>query len=129
MNTLGIALVLGLLCLWTVVAEAAEAKKLNPYTGQVDAIQEGKALYDRYGCADCHRTERGVGGRGQGLAVLDDEWVFGSDDETLFKLIRGELPGQTMPATPGKDLPEEEIWKMLAYIRSLYQGDPSKITW
>jgi mono/diheme cytochrome c family protein len=129
MNTLGIALVLGLLCLWTVVAEAGEAKKLNPYTGQVDAIQEGKALYDRYGCADCHRTERGARGGGQGLAVLDDEWVFGSDDETLFKLIRGELPGQTMPATPGKDLPEEEIWKMLAYIRSLYQGDPSKITW
>jgi mono/diheme cytochrome c family protein len=129
MNTLGIALVLGLLCLWTVVAEAGEAKKLNPYTGQVDAIQEGKALYDRYGCADCHRTERGGRGGGQGLAVLDDEWVFGSDDETLFKLIRGELPGQTMPATPGKDLPEEEIWKMLAYIRSLYQGDPSKITW
>jgi mono/diheme cytochrome c family protein len=129
MNTLGIALVLGLLCLWTVVAEAGEATKLNPYTGQVDAIQEGKALYDRYGCADCHRTERGARGGGQGLAVLDDEWVFGSDDETLFKLIRGELPAQTMPATPGKDLPEEEIWKMLAYIRSLYQGDPSKITW
>jgi mono/diheme cytochrome c family protein len=126
MNMLGIALVLGLLCLWPVVAGAGEAKKLNPYTGQADAIQEGKALYDRYGCADCHRTERG-GGRG--LPVVDDEWVFGSDDATLFKLIRGELPGQTMPATPGKDLPDEEIWKMLAYIRSLYQGDPSRITW
>jgi mono/diheme cytochrome c family protein len=125
MNTLSIALVLGLVCLWPVVAGAGEAKKLNPYTGQADAIQEGKALYERYGCADCHRT----GGSRQGLPVLDDEWVFGSDDETLFKLIRGELPGQTMPATPGKDLPEEEIWKMLAYIRSLYQGDPSKITW
>ena len=94
--------------------------------GQADAIQEGKALYDRYGCADCHRTERG-GGRG--LPVVDDEWVFGGDDETLFKLIRRELPGQTIPATPGKDLPEAEIRKMLAYIRSLYQGDPSKITW
>lgn len=129
MNMLGIALVLSLLCLWPVVAGTGEAKKLNPYTGQVDAIQEGKALYDRYGCADCHRTERRGGGGGQGLAVLDDEWVFGSDDETLFKLIRGELSGQTMPATPGKDLPEEEIWKMLAYIRSLYRGDPSKITW
>jgi mono/diheme cytochrome c family protein len=129
MNTLGIAFVLGLLCLWPVVAGAGEAKKLNPYTGQVDAIQEGKTLYDRYGCADCHRSARGAGGGGRGLPVVDDEWVFSSDDETLFKLIRGELPGQTMPATPGKDLPEEEIWKMLAYIRSLYQGDPSKITW
>jgi mono/diheme cytochrome c family protein len=129
MNTLGIAFVLGLLCLWPVVAGAGETKKLNPYTGQVDAIQEGKTLYDRYGCADCHRSERETGGGGRGLPVVDDEWVFGSDDETLFKLIRGELPGQTMPAAPGKDLPEEEIWKMLAYIRSLHQGDPSQITW
>lgn len=32
-----------------------------------------------------------------------------------------------MPAALGKDLSDEEIWKMLAYVRSLYQGDPSKI--
>ena len=67
MNTLSIAFVLGLLCLWPVVAGVGEAKKLNPYTGQVDAIQEGKTLYDRYGCADCHRSERGAGGSGRGL--------------------------------------------------------------
>jgi len=130
MNMLGATLVLGLLSLWPVAAGAGEAKKLNPFTGQAEAIQEGKALYDRYGCATCHgRDGGGGGGGGQGPAVLDDEWVFGSDDETLFKLIRGELPGQTMPAAPGKDLPEEEVWKMLAYVRSLYRGDPSKITW
>ena len=41
------------------------------------------------------------GGGGRGLPVVDEEWVFGSDDATLFKLIRGQLPGQTMPATPG----------------------------
>jgi hypothetical protein len=27
-----------------------------------------------------------------------------------------------LPAAPGKDLPDEEIWKMLAYIRSLHRG-------
>jgi len=32
-----------------------------------------------------------------------------------------------MPAALGKDLSDEEIWKMLAYVPSLYQGDPSKI--
>jgi hypothetical protein len=25
-----------------------------------------------------------------GRPVIDDEWTFGSDDETLFKLIRAE---------------------------------------
>jgi mono/diheme cytochrome c family protein len=105
MNTLGAALILGLLYLWPVVTGAGEAKKLNPYTGQAEAIQERKALYDCYGCAGCHGTEGGGGGAGHGPAVLDEAWGFGSDDETLFKLIRGELPGQTMPAAPGKDLP------------------------
>ena len=102
MNTLGIALVLGLLCLWPVVAGAGKAKKLNPYTGQVDAIQEGKALYDRYGCADCHRTERGAGGGGRGLPVVDDEWEFSSDDETLFKVIRGDYRGKPCQRRPAK---------------------------
>jgi hypothetical protein len=32
-----------------------------------------------------------------------------------------------MPAPLGKDLPDEEIWKMLAYVRSLDHGEPSKI--
>jgi hypothetical protein len=93
MNTRGDALGLALLYLWPFVTRAGEAKKLTPYTGQAEAIQEGKALYDRYGCAACQGTEGGGGGdAGQGSAVLDEVWVFGSDDETLFQLIREELP-------------------------------------
>jgi hypothetical protein len=26
-------------------------------------------------------------------------------------------------------LPDDDVWKILAYVRSLYQGDPSKINW
>jgi cytochrome c(L) len=105
---------------------AGEAKKLNPYTGNPEAIKEGRALYLQYGCSGCH----GVGGGGgMGPSLADDEWKFGSDDDTLFKLIKGEIPQQTMPAVFGKELTDEQIWKMLAYVRSLYQGDPSKINW
>lgn len=64
-----------------------------------------------------------------GPAVLDDTWKFGSDDATLFKLIRGEIPQQTMPAVFGKILKDDEIWKMIAYIRSVYRGDPGRIDW
>jgi len=64
-----------------------------------------------------------------GPPLLDDVWKFGGDDETLFKLIRGEIPEQTMPAVFGKVLKDDEIWKILAYIRSLYRGDPSKVVW
>jgi cytochrome c(L) len=123
------ALVLGLLLghLGSLVAEeAAKPQKLNPYTGNPEAIKEGKALYLQVGCSGCH----GVGGGGgMGPALLDDEWKFGSDDETLSKLIKGQLPQQTMPSVFGKELKDDDVWKILAYVRSLYQGDPSKINW
>jgi cytochrome c(L) len=106
--------------------EAVTPQKLNPYTGNAEAIQQGKALYLQMGCSGCH----GVGGGGgMGPALLDDEWKFGSDDATLFKLIKGEVPQQTMPATIGNALKDDEIWKIIAYVRSLYHGDPSKINW
>ena len=106
--------------------EQAKPKKLNPYTGNAEAIKEGRALYFKYGCNGCHG---GTGGGGMGRPLVDDEWTWGSDDETVFKLIRGEIPGQTMPAVFGKVLTEDETWKIIAWIRSIYKGDPSKINW
>jgi len=106
--------------------EAATPPKLNPYTGNAEAIEQGRALFLQMGCSGCH----GVGGGGgMGPALLDDEWKFGSDDATLFKLIKGEIPQQTMPAAFGNVLKDEDIWKLIAYVRSLYRGDPSKINW
>jgi mono/diheme cytochrome c family protein len=62
-------------------------------------------------------------------SVIDDQWTFGSDDETLFKLIKGEIPHQTMPTMFGSELSDAQIWQVLAYVRSVYKGDPSKINW
>jgi cytochrome c(L) len=133
MRTWGLGLVSPLI-LWLlliqfsvlVAEEQPMPKKLNPYTGQEHAIQEGRALYLQHGCSGCH----GVGGGGgMGPALLDDEWKFGSDDETLFRLIKGEIPEQTMPAVFGNELTDDDVWKILAYVRSLYKGDPSKINW
>jgi cytochrome c(L) len=107
-------------------AEPAKPEKLNPYTGNAEAIQQGRTLYLQTGCSACHGTG---GGGGMGPALLDDEWKFGSDDLTLFKLIKGEIPQQTMPAAFGSTLKDDEIWQILAFVRSLYQGDPNKIDW
>ena len=63
-----------------------------------------------------------------GKAILDDTWAFGSDDETLYKLMKGQISQQTMPKTWAA-LPDEQIWKTLAYVRSLYKGDPALINW
>jgi mono/diheme cytochrome c family protein len=62
------------------------------------------------------------------MPLLDDVWKFGSDDETLFKLVKGQIDAQTMPKIYGH-LSDDDVWKIIAYIRSIYQGDPSKINW
>ena len=61
--------------------------------------------------------------------LFDDDWIYGDDDETLFKLIKGEIPDQVMPNVFGKVMTDDEIWEVLAWIRSIYKGDPSKISW
>ena len=92
----------------------------------VEDVVEGRNLYLTYGCVGCHGVN---GGGGMGKPILDDEWIFGSDDATIFKLIRGEVPKQTMPNAIGKALTDEQIRKVIVYVRHIYQGDKSKIAW
>lgn len=100
-------------------------KKLNPFTGNPEAIKEGRTLWVQYGCSGCHGV---MGGGGMAPPVIDDQWKFGSSDEVLFKLIKGEISEQTMPkAFAG--LQPDQIWKMIAYVRSIYSGDPARADW
>jgi len=98
----------------------------NPFAKSTDAVIEGRKIFLKYGCSGCHGLG---GGGGMGKPLIDDEWKFGSDDRTLFKLIRGEIPEQTMPTTIGKGMTDDEVWKVLLYVRSVYAGDASKINW
>ena len=103
----------------------AAPRKLNPFTGNADMAAEGRTLYFQVGCQGCHG---GGGGGGMATSVIDEAWTFGSDDEALFRLIKGEVPEQTMP-TVYSVLEDEEIWKILAFIRSVYAGDPGRVDW
>lgn len=108
------------------VAAADVPPGTNPFAHSAEAVVAGRKLYLKYGCSGCHGMG---GGGGMGKPLIDDEWKFGSDDQTLFKLIRGEIPNQTMPNAIGKTMTEEEVWKVLLYVRSVYAGDSSKINW
>ena len=108
-----------------VLGQDAAVKKLNPFNGNAEATQQGRTLWLQYGCSGCHGV---MGGGGMGAPVIDDVWKFGSDDETLMKLIKGQIPAQTMPKIYGA-MPDEEAWKIIAYVRSVYAGDKSKINW
>jgi mono/diheme cytochrome c family protein len=121
----GLAAALSVVSVYESAAAAEKPRMLNPFAGSPAAIEEGRKLYQANGCAACHGVQ---GGGGMGKAILDDTWAFGSDDEALFKLMKGQIPQQTMPKT-WASLPDDQIWKMIAYVRTLYKGDPGLINW
>lgn len=112
----------------------------NPYTGDAAAIAQGKDLFVSYACSGCHGAG---GGGGMCPPVINDIWVYGGDDTTLFNLIKlGSVglraKGYTrvghenvigdMPPFAGV-LTDEQEWKLIAYVRSKYAGDPSLKNW
>jgi cytochrome c oxidase cbb3-type subunit 3 len=86
----------------------------NPYGASDAAVEEGRFLYVRMNCAYCHGFD-GTGGMGPDLT--DNQWRYGASDVDVFNTIyRGRAQG--MPAW-GPVLTENQIWKLVAYVRSL----------
>ena len=99
-------------------------RKLNPFTGNTEATAEGEALYKKFNCYACHGMK---GGGGMGPNLTDETWQTGDgSDANLQAQIRdgkGAMP-------PFKSLlNEEQTWKLITFVRSLYKGSAEKITW
>lgn len=91
----------------------------NPYEGNAQAVQEGKALYGAMNCAYCHAD----GGAGLiGPPLNGPGWRYGGTPADLYKSIHDGRP-QGMPAW-GARLPPDQIWKLVAYIESLGGASP-----
>ena len=109
-------------------AEPGKPKKLNPCMGNEAAIKNGQQLFWRTGCEACHGPTGG-GAMPGAPKLYDDEWKFGGDDEAVFKLIKGQIPGMTMPNVFGMILNDMQIWNIIAWIRTLYKDNPDMIAW
>ncbi|HZP87613.1 MAG TPA: c-type cytochrome [Burkholderiales bacterium] len=86
----------------------------NPYAGQADAIKQGQMLFVRMNCASCHGYDASGG---MGPSLRDTFWRYGGTPVDIYKSILEGRP-QGMPAW-GQALPNEAIWRIVAYIESL----------
>lgn len=107
----------------------------NPYTDKPDMIEAGRKLYFSYSCNGCHG---GGGGGGMCPPLTNETWVYGSDDDIFFRLIaqgsqemtkehgmkRKGQEGVVGPMPPFGELikTDDEMWKIVAFVRSLYKG-------
>ena len=99
-------------------------QKLNPYTGNAEAIAEGQELYKQLNCYGCHGMR---GGGGMGPNLTDQAWQTGDgSDANLLAQIqegRGKMPAYK------EVIDDDQAWKIIAFVRTLYKGDPMKIQW
>ncbi len=108
----------------------------SPYSDVLSVAEQGHKLFQAYDCSGCHG---GGGGGGMAAPLTNEIWIYGSADDTLFRLITlgtGSLsPGNAFemqgfvrkgsenvvgPMPPyGEIIPtEDDIWKIIAWIRS-----------
>jgi mono/diheme cytochrome c family protein len=120
------------------VTNTPKGKLANPYKDtQADIVTQGGKLLLSYSCSGCHG---GGGGGGLCPPLTNDTWVYGGDDDTLFRLVvlgSDELQKQgytrigrenvvgPMPSFGSIIKNADDLWKILAFVRSRYQGDPA----
>jgi mono/diheme cytochrome c family protein len=83
------------------------AHESNPFTGDAQAIVQGRRLY-RSTCYICHLD---TGGRGPDLRKSK---LKGQD---FIRIVLNGKKGTQMPAWKGK-LSEDEMWKILAFLEA-----------
>jgi len=114
------------------LAKTAEKGSLkSPYADYASVAEEGHQKFMAAGCNGCHG---GTGGGGMGPPLTNEVWVYGKDDDTLFRLIAlgsDELQKQgysrkgsenvvgPMPPMGGIVKSDDDLWKIIAWIRSI----------
>jgi mono/diheme cytochrome c family protein len=116
---------------------APQGSLKNPYKDTDTAVTEaGGKLYQLFACSGCHG---GTGGGGMCPPLTDGVWVYGGDDDTLFRLVTygsqsmlskgysrkaeenvvGAMPGMGQVVKT-----DDDLWRILAWMRSNYHGPP-----
>jgi mono/diheme cytochrome c family protein len=119
------------------VTDAPVGQLRSPYGDSAAIAEEGQRLYRAFDCNGCHG---GSGGGGMAAPLTNEVWIYGSEDDTLFRVIAlgtGSLsPGDAFrkqgfvrkgsenvvgPMPPYGEIikTDNDIWKIIAWIRSI----------
>ena len=102
--------------LWAQAATPAVTEQArNPFSGDPKAITQGAVLF-RQECVFCHGVAARGGMRGPDLTT--GSWNHGGADADLARTITVGVPGTAMPPN---NLKADEIWQIVAYLRTLQQ--------
>lgn len=99
----------------------------NPLANDPKAAKAGEYEF-RINCALCHGLGARGGGRGPDLTRAQKKHAH--SDAEMFQVISNGIPGTAMPANgtngQGVGMTDEEIWQLIAYIRSVEVKAPAK---
>jgi mono/diheme cytochrome c family protein len=119
------------------VASTQRGQLRSPYADFSRVAEQGRKIYLSHDCGGCHG---GGGGGGMAAPLTNEVWIYGNDDDTLFRLITlgtGSLSlGDAFqkqgfvrkgsehvvgPMPPFGEIikTEDDIWKIIAWIRSV----------
>ena len=95
------------------MAQPKPEQPVNPLAGNEQAIAEGRELFNRT-CTVCHGLNGAAAERAPALGGGRSYNI--RTDAGIFEAIQNGIAGSAMP---GSSLQTMEIWKIVAYIRSL----------
>jgi putative heme-binding domain-containing protein len=116
---------------WTplliLAASAAHAGDDNNRLAQDPKAAKAGEYEFRINCAFCHGLGARGGGRGPDLTRARKKHA--TSDAAMFQIISNGIPGTAMPANgtngQGVGMTDEEIWQLIAYIRSVEVKAPA----
>ena len=118
-------------------ASTPKGQLKSPYADFASVAEEGRQKYMAAGCNGCH----GGGGGGMAAPLTNPIWIYGDDDDTLFRLIAlgtGKLSpddafgklgyrrkGSEFVVGPMPHFGEiiktdDDLWKIIAWMRTVH---------
>lgn len=88
----------------------------NPFAGNPEAIATGKVIYEATCTGYCH-SAAGSQRTARCPNLFDCEWKHGKSDGEVFHAVTEGVAKTEMVGFKGK-LPDEILWKVIAYLRS-----------